>query len=79
MASVLSSLVYARPVSCNRPEPSDCSRSARENRLKPNTFRLWHTEPTNLLPASASDWLSSDHHVYFLLDLVIELDLSQIL
>jgi transposase len=31
-----------------------------------------------LLPASPSDWLSADHQVYFLLDLVDELDLSAI-
>jgi transposase len=32
----------------------------------------------SLLPASPSDWLSADHQVYFLLDLVDELDLSAI-
>ena len=31
------------------------------------------------LPPSLSDWLSDDHHVFFLLDLVNELDLSAIL
>ncbi|MFZ0407802.1 MAG: IS1182 family transposase [Cyanobium sp.] len=31
-----------------------------------------------MLPASPSDWLSADHQVYFLLDLVDELDLSAI-
>ena len=36
-------------------------------------------EQTTLLPPSPSDWLSDDHQVYFLLDLVNELDLSQIL
>ena len=36
-------------------------------------------EQTTLLPPLPSDWLSDDHQVYFLLDLVNELDLSQIL
>jgi hypothetical protein len=31
-----------------------------------------------LLQASPSDWLSADHQVFFLLDLVDELDLSAI-
>ena len=31
-----------------------------------------------MLPASPSDWLTADHQVYFLLDLVDELDLSAI-
>ena len=46
---------------------------------KPKTFRPWQPEQTTLLPPSPSDWLSDDHQVYFLLDLVDELDLSQIL
>ena len=45
----------------------------------PKTFRPWQPEQTTLLPPSPSDWLSDDHQVYFLLDLVDELDLSQIL
>ena len=45
----------------------------------PKTFRPWQPEQTTLLPPSPSDWLSDDHQVYFLLDLVNELDLSQIL
>jgi len=45
----------------------------------PKTFRPWHPEQTTLLPPSPSDWLSRDHQVYFLLDLVDELDLSQVL
>ena len=45
----------------------------------PKTFRPWNPEQTTLLPPSPSDWLSSDHQVYFLLDLVNELDLSAIL
>jgi transposase len=46
---------------------------------KPKTFRPWQPEQTSLLPPSPSDWLSDDHQVYFLLDLVDELDLSAIL
>ena len=45
----------------------------------PKTFRPWHPEQMTLLPPSASEWLSDDHQVYVLLDLVNELDLSQIL
>ena len=46
---------------------------------KPKTFRPWQPGQTSLLPPSPSDWLSADHQVYFLLDLVDELDLSEIL
>ncbi|WP_094554986.1 transposase [Synechococcus sp. 1G10] len=46
---------------------------------KPKSFRPWQPEQTTLLPPSPSDWLSDDHQVYFLLDLVDELDLSQVL
>lgn len=45
----------------------------------PKTFRPWNREQTTLLLPSPSDWLSSDHQVYFLLDLINEWDLSQIL
>ena len=45
----------------------------------PKTFRPWQPEQTTLLPPSPSDWLAEDHQVYFLLDLVDELDLSEIL
>jgi transposase len=45
---------------------------------KLKTFRPWEPGQTTLLPASPSDWLSADHQVYFLLDLVDELDLSAI-
>jgi transposase len=45
----------------------------------PKSFRPWQPEQTSLLPPSPSDWLSDDHQVYFLLDLVDELDLSQVL
>jgi transposase len=43
------------------------------------TFRPWLPGQTSLLPPSPSDWLSDDHQVYFLLDLVDDLDLSTIL
>jgi hypothetical protein len=43
------------------------------------TFRPWQPGQTSLLPPSPSDWLSADNQVYFLLDLVDELDLPQVL
>jgi len=46
---------------------------------KPKSFRPWNPEQTTLLPPSPRDWLADDHQVYFLLDLVDELDLSAIL
>ena len=46
---------------------------------KPKTFRPWQPEQITLLPPSPREWLSDDHQVYFLLDLVDELDLSQVL
>jgi len=45
---------------------------------KAQTFRPWAPGQTSLLLASPSDWQSADHQVYFLLDLVDELDLSAI-
>jgi len=45
---------------------------------KAKTFRPWQPEQTTLLPPSPREWLSEDHQVYFLLDLVDELDLSAI-
>ena len=45
---------------------------------KPKTFRPWQPEQTTLLPPSPREWLSEDHQVYFLLDLVDVLDLSAI-
>jgi len=45
---------------------------------KPKAFRPWQPGQTSLLPPSPSDWLSADHQVYFLLDLVVVLDLSAI-
>jgi transposase len=46
---------------------------------KLKTFRPWQPEQTTLLPPSPREWLSEDHQVYFLLDLVDALDLSQVL
>ena len=46
---------------------------------KLKSFRPWQLEPTTMLPPSPREWLSEDHQVYFLLDLVDELDLSEIL
>ncbi|MEB3352923.1 MAG: IS1182 family transposase [Cyanobacteriota bacterium] len=45
---------------------------------KPKTFRPWVPGQASLLPQSPCDWLSVDHQVYFLLDMVDELDLSAI-
>ena len=46
---------------------------------KRKTFRPWQPEQTTLLPISPREWLSEDQQVDFLLDLVGELDLSEIL
>ena len=46
---------------------------------KPKSFRPWQPEQTTLLQPSPCDWLAEDYHVYFLLDLVDELDLSEVL
>lgn len=46
---------------------------------KPKSFRPWQPNQTTLLPPSSREWLAEDHQVYFLLDLVDELDLSEIL
>ena len=46
---------------------------------KPKSFRPWQPDQTTLLPPSPREWLVEDHQVYFLLDLVDELDLSEIL
>lgn len=39
-------------------------------------FRNWSPDQTWLLPPSPRDWLDQDHLVYFLLDVVGEMDLS---
>jgi len=46
---------------------------------KSKTFSRWQPEQTTLLPPSPREWLGEEHQVYFLLDLVDELDLSAIL
>jgi hypothetical protein len=46
---------------------------------KPMSYRPWQPQQTTLLPPSPRDWLIEDHQVYFLLDLVSELDLSEVL
>jgi len=43
---------------------------------KTKSFRAWNHEQTNLLPPSSCDWLSDEHQVYFLLDLMEMLNLS---
>ena len=42
------------------------------------SYRTWIPRQTFLLPPSPSDWLPADHFVYFILDLVEELDLRAI-
>ena len=46
---------------------------------KPKSFTPWQPEQSTLLPPSPREWLSEDHQVYFLLYLVDELNLSEIL
>ena len=41
-------------------------------------YREWNPRQNLLLPPSLLDWLPKDHAVYFLLDVVEELDLSAI-
>jgi transposase len=41
-------------------------------------YRPWNPGQTSLFPASPADWLPKDHLVYFLLDVVSELNLSAI-
>jgi hypothetical protein len=45
---------------------------------KPKTFRPWNPELTVLLPPSPVEWLPDQHLMFFLLDLVAELDQSAI-
>ena len=42
------------------------------------TYRAYHPDQPLLLPASLQEWLPADHLVYFLSDLVDQLDLSAI-
>lgn len=46
---------------------------------RPKSFRTWQPNQTTLLPPSPREWLAEGHQVYFLMDLVDELDLSEIL
>ncbi len=46
---------------------------------KPKIFRPCQPEQTTLLPPSPREWLADDHQMYFLLNLVDELDLLQVL
>ncbi|QPN60250.1 transposase [Synechococcus sp. CBW1002] len=46
---------------------------------KPKTFRPWTPGQTSLMPPSPIDWLPSDHLVFFLLELVEELDFALIM
>ena len=41
-------------------------------------YRPWTPTQAEMFPPSPSEWLPDDHLVYFLLDLVEELDLSEI-
>lgn len=42
------------------------------------TYRLWNPKQQGLLPPCPQDWLPQDDLVYFLLDVVNELDISAI-
>ena len=46
---------------------------------KAKSFRPWQPDQITLLPPSPREWLAEDPQVYFLLDLVDELDLFEIL
>ena len=45
---------------------------------KTQTFRPWNRDQTLLLPPSPVEWLPQQPLVFFLLDLVADLDLSAI-
>ena len=42
------------------------------------TYRPWNPRTRYLLPQSMSDWLPDDHLVYFIIDIVADLDLAPI-
>ena len=42
------------------------------------TYRPWTPTQSSLMPLSPTDWLPEDHLAYFVLDLIEELDLSEI-
>jgi transposase len=48
-------------------------------RIAMKTYRPWAPEQASLISPSPSDWLPEGHLVYFLLDIVRELDLGAIL
>ena len=43
------------------------------------TFRPYEPEQNFLMPVSLKEWLPTDHLVYFLSDIVDQLDLSEIM
>ena len=45
---------------------------------KPTTFRRYEPDQLFLLPPALSQWLPEDHLVYFIRDVVGQLDLSAI-
>ena len=46
--------------------------------MKSKKYREYNPSQVMLLPPSLHDWLNSDHLVYFVMDLVKQLDLSAI-
>ena len=46
--------------------------------MKRKQYKPWQPDQVWLLPPSPREWLSEDHLVYFLLDIVGELDISAI-
>ena len=40
-------------------------------------YRAWNPRQTSLLPTNPMDWLPANHLVHLLLDVVEELDLSE--
>lgn len=46
--------------------------------MSTKTYRPWSPHQSFLLPPSPDEWLPEGHLVYFLLDLVEQLDLSAI-
>ena len=44
----------------------------------PMRFRDYHPDQLMLLPPDLREWLPKDHKAYFILDIIVELDLSSI-
>ena len=42
------------------------------------TYRPWNPKTQYLLPPSMTDWLPDDHLVYFIIDVVADLDIGPI-